>query len=40
MMLAQRFALGPADRCYVTMPMFPFNAVLSAGASPWPHRAR
>jgi len=28
MMLAQRFALGPADRCYVTMPMFHSNAVL------------
>lgn len=25
---AQRFALGPADRCYVSMPMFHSNAVL------------
>jgi len=27
-MLAQRFALGPADRCYVSMPLFHSNAVL------------
>ena len=27
-MLAQRFALGPEDRCYVSMPMFHSNAVL------------
>lgn len=26
--LAERFALGPADRCYVSMPMFHSNAVL------------
>jgi fatty-acyl-CoA synthase len=33
MMLAQRFGLGPADTCYLSMPLFHSNAVM-AGWSP------